>query len=115
MFLSIVVCSSRLLEVNQGSTIFRQIEVEDLVAGTAARKSTQSLRSTQAETASRFLSLRAASSVTPPMDSTQRRPSRASSTQSREGVLIVLPSKIPLMSLPFFVNRKSFGRGLSGW
>ncbi len=38
----------------------------------------------------------------------------ASSTHSIEGVLIVSPRKIPSISLPFAVSRKSLGSGQGG-
>jgi hypothetical protein len=84
------------------------------VAGSPARKSTQSVRATHSATAARLASVRAISPGRPPMDSAQRRPSSASSTQSMEGVLMVSPAKMPSMSLPPFVRRRfSAGAGRS--
>ena len=53
-------------EANQGAVMRRQMEVQDRVAGSAARKSTQGVRSTQGATAARFASLRATSPSRPP-------------------------------------------------
>ena len=50
----------------------------------------------------------------PPSLSAQSRPSRASSTQRSDGVLMVAPVKMPLMSFPPLVSRKTLGSGHAG-
>src|SRR5580693_4492049 len=92
----------------------RQTEVQERVRGSAARKSIQGVRSTQAASAARFDSERATSAARPPIRSAHLRPSIASSTQSIEGVLMVSPAKIASLKAPFEFKRKSFGNGQGG-
>src|SRR5208283_2284081 len=99
---------------NHGETIFRQIDVFDRVAGSRARKSNVSLPSTESATALRLASDRANNAGSPPIRSAHRNPSSASSTHSIEGVFIVSPRKIPSVSLPLLVSRKTFGIGHDG-
>ena len=68
---------------------------------------------TQSSMAFRLALDRAMSAGKPPMDSAHFRPSRASSTHSMEGVLMVSPWKIPAISLPPLVIWKIFGSGRS--
>ena len=64
--------------------------------------------------AARLALLRAISASRPPIDSAQRSPSIASSSQSIEGVLMVSPLKMPSISLPPLVRWKIFGSGHDG-
>ncbi len=107
-------CASLPSAWNQGATMLRQTEVEDRVAGSAARNPAQSERSTQPAIAAKFAWLRPISAGKPPMRSAQFSPSSASSTSSMEGVLMVSPLKMPSSSLPPLVSRKSFGSGQDG-
>ena len=88
--------------------------MHERVFGSLARKSTQAVCSTHFATAERFASERLIRPGRPPSRSAQSRPSRASSTQSSDGVLMVAPVKMPLMSLPPLVSRKTFGSGHAG-
>ena len=88
--------------------------MQDRVAASSARKSTQSVRATQRAIAARLASERAISPSSPPTRSAQRSPSSASSTHSMDGVLIVSPLKMPSISLPPDVRRKIFGNGQAG-
>src|SRR6187402_1547450 len=97
-----------------GSLIARQIEVEDLAAVSFARKAAQELVCCQSEIALRFLSDLPISSLIPPIDFAQRNPSRASSTASIDGVLIVSPLKIPSINPVPFTRRKILGSGRGG-
>ena len=58
--------------------------------------------------------MRRTSSGKPPMRSAQRSPSSASSTHSREGVLMVSPRNSASLSWPPWVMRKSLGTGQGG-
>src|SRR5687768_15405466 len=99
---------------NHGSTMERQMDVQERVAGSLARKSTQSVRFTQASSAARLRRERAMVAGAPPMLSTQRNASSASSTQSIDGVLMVEPLKTSSSSSPPLVRRKIFGSGQGG-
>src|SRR5660397_268612 len=90
--LATLACSSPGNAANHGSTILKQMDVQERSEGSSARKSTQSVSSTQAATASRLEPLRSFKTSNPPRSSAQRRPSKASSTQSIEGVFIVAVS-----------------------
>ena len=98
----------------RASTTFRQTEVLEREAGSAARKSTQSVFSTQAARAARLESARRCISTRPPIEAPHFSASMASSTQSMDGVLMVAPSKMSLAILPALVIRKSFGIGQAG-
>src|SRR5690606_30122080 len=95
--------------VNQGSTMTRQTEVQERAAGSVARKSIQGVAATQDSRAAKLARLRATRPFSPPACSAQRSESSASSTHSMEGVLIVSPTKIPSLSLPPEVRRKTLG------
>ena len=97
-----------------GSTILRQTEVFERVAGSATRFSTHGVRSTQACSAAKLASARARVAARPPIASIQSSASIASATPSIEGVLIVSPAKMPSISLPPLVRRKIFGSGRGG-
>src|SRR3546814_11904548 len=101
-------------EANQGSTIFRQTEVQERVSGRSARKSAQPEDAAQPATVARFFSERPISAFRPPVPSAHFRPSSASSTASIEGVLMVSPLNTPSISLPPLVRRKIFGSGQAG-
>ena len=113
-FLAAFACPSASNAVNHGAVTRRQMEVQERVAGSVARKSTQGVRSTQAATAARFASLRAIRPGSPPTLSAHRNPSNASSTQSMLGVLMVSPLNTPAASLPPLVRRNTFGSGQAG-
>src|SRR5660397_32019 len=112
--LATLACSSPGNAANHGSTILKQMDVQERSEGSSARKSTQSVSSTQAATASRLEPLRSFKTSNPPRSSAQRRPSKASSTQSIEGVFIVEPSKMPSLRLPPLSIRNILGRGRGG-
>ena len=107
-------CASAPITVNQGAVTVRQIEVQDRVAASSARKPKPEPASTQSAMAARFASLRATRPLSPPTLSAQRSPSSASSTHSMEGVLIVSPLKMPSLSFPSLVMRKILGIGQAG-
>src|SRR3546814_13299217 len=114
MLLAAAACASASSERNQGSTIFRQIEVQERVSGRSARKSAQPEDAAQSATVARFFSERWMSAFRPPMPSAHFRPSSASSTASIEGVVMVSPLKTPSISLQPLVRRKRFGSGQAG-
>ena len=94
--------------------ICRQIDVHERVVGLLARKPTHGVRATQSATAARLPSARRIKPSRPPTDSAHVSPSRASSTHSIDGVLIVAPVNSASSSLPFLVIRKIFGSGHGG-
>src|SRR5687768_9786692 len=97
-----------------GSTIFRQIEVQERMAGSPARKSTHGVRAAQSASTFRLASDRAIRPDLPPTDCAHFRPSSASSTATMDGVLMVSPLKMPSLSLPSLVMRKILGIGQDG-
>jgi hypothetical protein len=99
---------------NHGSTILRQIDVQERTLGSPARNAYVLDLSIHAEIAARFDSERAMRPFTLPTLSAQLSASSASSTHSIDGVLIVAPWKISSSSLPFLVMRKIFGMGQAG-
>src|SRR5919205_1054649 len=84
------------------------------MAGSAARNETQGHDSTQRERISKFRFVRPIKAGRPPIDSAQDRESMASSTQSREGVLMVSPRNKASFTRPFSAKRKTFGTGQLG-
>ena len=107
-------CRSAGKAANQGSTTLRHTEVQDRVSGARARKSTQSVSATQSAITARLASDRVISAFSPPISEPQINPSKASSTQSIDGVLMVSPRNMPSISLPLEVRRKIFGIGQAG-
>src|SRR6185437_16967118 len=107
-------CASAESLVTAGSTIFRQTEVLERTAGSAARKSTHGVRLTQSAIALVLASARATNPSSPPTAFAQASVSSQSSTHSIDGVLMVSPSKIASLSLPPLVMRKIFGSGQAG-
>src|SRR3546814_12665031 len=89
MRLAAAACASASSERNQGSTIFRQIEVQERVSGRSARKSDQPEDAAQSATVFRSFSERWISAFRPPMLSAHFNTSRESSNASLEGVLMV--------------------------
>src|SRR5579872_3654100 len=102
MDLACTPCSSAESDVKAGSLILRQIEVLDRLGFSSARNAAQDDCATQSSMAFRLALDRAMSAGKPPMDSAHFKPSRASSTHSMEGVLMVSPWKIPPINLPLF-------------
>src|SRR5215472_3689187 len=99
---------------NHGSVIMMQGEVQDSVAGSSARNSTQSVHATQSLTTARLASARARQPSSPPMLSAHFSESSASSMHNIDGVLIVSPRNNPSINLPLLVMRKIFGSGQGG-
>src|SRR6185436_5114722 len=97
-----------------GSTTFRQTDVLERIVASLARKSIQGVRATQSATAFSLAVARAISALRPPIDLPQASVSSQSSTHSIEGVLMVSPTKIPSLSLPPLVMRKTLGNGHGG-
>ena len=79
-----------------------------------ARNSTLFEFSTQWAIAVKFASDRSISDFRPPILIAQFSPSKASSTQSMEGVLIVAALNTDSFNLPPEVRRKIFGKGHAG-
>ena len=86
----------------------------DRVAGSSARFSIQGRAAQKSHTARALASARAISAGSPPTDRPHSSAAIQSSTQSIDGVLMVSPWKMPSMSLPLEVRRKTLGRGRSG-
>src|SRR5579862_1412757 len=99
---------------NHGSVIIMHGEVQERVAGSSARNSTQLVRSTHSATAARLASARATQPSSPPTLSAHFNESSASSMHSIDGVLIVSPRKMPSISFPLPVSRKILGSGQGG-
>src|SRR5215469_6694762 len=99
---------------NHGSVIMIQGDVQDSVARSSARNSTQGVRATQSATTARLASARATQPSSPPTLSAHLSESSASSMHSIDGVLIVSPRNKPSISLPLLVMRKIFGSGQGG-
>src|SRR6516164_4912116 len=85
--------------VTAGSTIFRQTEVLERIAGSFAKNAIHGVAATQSAIALALVLARAISALRPPIDFAQPSASRYSSPHSIDGVLIVSPWKIPSLSL----------------
>src|SRR3954468_21994544 len=107
-------CASAESLPTAGSTILRQTEVLERIAGSRARKSIHGVLATQSAITLALASARARNAFKPPIDLAQPSVSRLSSTHSIEGVLMVSPSKMPWLSLLPLVSRKIFGSGQGG-
>src|ERR1700721_1578174 len=82
-------CASAVSADTAGSTIFRQTDVLERIAGCLARKSTQGVAATQSAIALVLASARATSASRPPIDFAQLRGWGKPSTHKWGGVLMV--------------------------
>ena len=100
---------------NQGSTILKQTEVVDRMAGEVARNSIQGVIATQSSIIEKFYLFRRISSSAPPIASAHNNESKISSIHNIEGVFIVSTSKNPFIGSLFFFILKIFGIGHFGF